>query len=378
MTPEEALDLLPLLAASELDETTGAEVRATLAGRSGVGEELAKWTELDGLLERALASERPAAAAGAEPPHTAVRCPYCRDSIAAGERVLCGGCLTPHHRVCFAENEGCSLLGCEETRTVGPNQPASVLCGSCKGDAPAGAAWCPWCRSPIAPARPPRHARRLSPRLQPLLAFAASVLLLLPGSLGVGYFTQRELERTWWEAKGSLDALEDDAEARQILGSIAAAQKLYRARATRGGEYASDLEALSPLLEQDEAWRSARRGRFTIATEASLSRPDERFFASVTRGTRGVFTNEHGRIQHLTRGLMVDRLRCALVASRPGRDPRDEERETLELALADVKERWASEQPASERARRFEAEARRLRERVERLERGTQPKGDSK
>lgn len=358
LTPDEALDLLPLLAANELDDETSAAVRVALEGKS-MGDELAAWVELDGLLERSLAPARA--------PAVAVRCPFCRDAIAASERVLCGGCLTPHHRSCFAENEGCSLLGCQTTRTVGLGERTSILCTSCQGSAPAGATWCPWCRGRIA-SLPPRHARRRLPGLRPLVSLAASLLLLLPGSFAVGFLAQREVESTWWESRGSLDALEDEAEARRILGALASAQKLYRAKGFRGGEYAPDIEALSSLLEKDEAWLSARRGRFTVASEASLSRPDERFFASVSRGTRGVFTNEQGRLLHLTRGLMVDRLRCTLVAARPGRDAREVDRETLELALADVKDRWATEQPASERARRFEAEAQRLRERVTRLE----------
>ncbi len=43
------------------------------------------------------------------------RCPFCHDEFAASseERVTCAGCGTPHHADCFAENGGCSSLGCE-------------------------------------------------------------------------------------------------------------------------------------------------------------------------------------------------------------------------------------------------------------------------
>jgi hypothetical protein len=258
MTPEEALDLLPLLAAGELDEEQRASVRVALASRPGVAEELEKWTELDGLLERSLA-------------------------------------------------------------------PASARCGSCQKEAPKRAAYCPWCGEKLGGGASLGAARMA--RFRPFVGFAASVALLLPGSLGVGFIAQRELEKTWWEAKGSVDALEDEAEARTILGSVVAAQKTYRTTA-QNGEFAPDLDSLSLQLEKDETWQKARRGRFSISTEASLSRPDERFFACVARGTRGVFTNEHGRVQRLSRGLMIDRIRCALVAWHPGRDPREEERET--------------------------------------------------
>ncbi len=47
------------------------------------------------------------------------RCPYCHEefALASGsepdERVACEGCGTAHHAECFAENGGCSSLGCE-------------------------------------------------------------------------------------------------------------------------------------------------------------------------------------------------------------------------------------------------------------------------
>lgn len=41
-------------------------------------------------------------------------CPYCRMSIdTATEAVtVCPSCATPHHRDCWAENEGCTVFGC--------------------------------------------------------------------------------------------------------------------------------------------------------------------------------------------------------------------------------------------------------------------------
>jgi hypothetical protein len=48
------------------------------------------------------------------------RCAYCHEEFSAtkpgdeaGERVVCAGCRTPHHGECFADNGGCSSLGCD-------------------------------------------------------------------------------------------------------------------------------------------------------------------------------------------------------------------------------------------------------------------------
>lgn len=44
----------------------------------------------------------------------ALRCPYCRDGISLEQAglALCDGCRTVHHRACFAEAGGCTVLGC--------------------------------------------------------------------------------------------------------------------------------------------------------------------------------------------------------------------------------------------------------------------------
>ncbi len=49
--------------------------------------------------------------------HARERCPFCHEEFAASseERVACAGCGTPHHADCFAENGGCSSLGCERS-----------------------------------------------------------------------------------------------------------------------------------------------------------------------------------------------------------------------------------------------------------------------
>jgi hypothetical protein len=329
MTPEEALDLLPLLAAGELDAQESADVRAALDGRPDVADELARWVELDGLLERSLAPSKLAS----------VRCPFCRDGIATAERILCADCLTPHHASCFAENEGCSLLGCHGTRAVA-SERASVLCGACRRDAPDGARWCPWCRAKIAPPRPPLHARaRLGARARSLVAFAAALLVLLPGGLAIGFLSERSLERAWWQTRGSLDTLEEQAEARRVLQAVLEAQRLYRARGVRGGNYAADPDALRAILGGIDGWRRSRHETFAVATAASLSRPDERFWVTVTRGERGFFATQEGRILPIEPDLAVDRVACALVPAGASEDAEA----TLQRALDDVKEKRALE-----------------------------------
>ncbi|HZU95704.1 MAG TPA: RING finger protein [Planctomycetota bacterium] len=349
MTPEEALDLLPLLVADELDPATRDEVQAALAGRD-VDRELAAWEELDGLLERGLAPE---------PAAVSVRCPFCHDAVKGEDRVLCAACLTPHHRACYAEHDGCSLLGCPG-KAVARVSSAQVVCRSCRGDVPEGAPYCPWCRSRVVPRRP----RRMGPIIKEAAVVAASLLLLLPGAAAIGYFSERELERAWWQSHGSKDALAEEAEARRVLALVVDAQKAYRAEGAKGGEYAADLDALLPILDGRGEWRKAKQDHWIVATEASLSRPDERFFATVTRHGHGVFENQEERVSHVEPGVSVDRVLCRLV---PGRGP--DAHEVLVRALADVRQRFAGELDRSaERARRQEELENRLRLRMERLD----------
>lgn len=43
---------------------------------------------------------------------SALRCPYCHDTLAAAASVACGRCQSRHHLACFVENGGCSIAGC--------------------------------------------------------------------------------------------------------------------------------------------------------------------------------------------------------------------------------------------------------------------------
>jgi TM2 domain-containing membrane protein YozV len=49
-------------------------------------------------------------------------CPYCRCPVELAEReqTVCGGCGTPHHSDCYAENGGCTVFGCS---AAPPDEP---------------------------------------------------------------------------------------------------------------------------------------------------------------------------------------------------------------------------------------------------------------
>lgn len=52
-------------------------------------------------------------------------CAFCHGEAARGDTVYCAACLAPHHAECFAAHGTCSVLGCQETRTVRPDLPAA-------------------------------------------------------------------------------------------------------------------------------------------------------------------------------------------------------------------------------------------------------------
>jgi Interferon-induced transmembrane protein/GYF domain 2/Prokaryotic RING finger family 1 len=48
------------------------------------------------------------------------RCPYCRETIAAGDLYRCPACEAPHHADCWRENNGCTVFGC---KCAPPDEP---------------------------------------------------------------------------------------------------------------------------------------------------------------------------------------------------------------------------------------------------------------
>jgi len=104
----------------------------------------------DDMKDRILAARRAGAAAPASPPpppkkgkpgeaapavdparvdavgrQIALTCAYCHDRTTREEVLFCAACLAPHHRDCFRDHGRCSLPGCDETRTVRPQEEAA-------------------------------------------------------------------------------------------------------------------------------------------------------------------------------------------------------------------------------------------------------------
>lgn len=70
----------------------------------------------------------------------ALACSYCKDRTGRDAAVFCASCLAPHHRECFEAHGRCSLPGCEETRTVRPQDAPA---------APRRRRWLPWALAPL-------------------------------------------------------------------------------------------------------------------------------------------------------------------------------------------------------------------------------------
>lgn len=60
------------------------------------------------------------------------RCPYCHDTL-GGETFTCSACQTTHHRKCWDEQGGCTVLGCagntDDRSVVGEKQTSNESSG---------------------------------------------------------------------------------------------------------------------------------------------------------------------------------------------------------------------------------------------------------
>ena len=256
MTRDDVLDLLPLHAAGELDADQAAAVEAALADDPSLREELTIYRQLEGFLGEDLTADHddalPAwlgAAAQAAEEHDAAqaaeendvnqtpleapslvkrRCPYCHDNMTR-DVVVCSACATPHHGSCFADHQGCSMLGCDSTRAADMDSPdARRICPSCEGLSPAEAPFCAWCASPLGDERAPR--RRGAVQRLPLRQYlsAASVLLTAALTLG-GYFglQQENMAEQLLVMAQRQRHEQSRREIRQLLGEIHLAQQAY-------------------------------------------------------------------------------------------------------------------------------------------------------
>jgi hypothetical protein len=279
---EELLEQIPLLAAGALDEAEAARARELLGRHEDCVAVAASYGELDALLRRTLA--RPVVASVKR------HCPYCKDDLRSEPEVLCAKCLTPHHKSCFSENRGCSLLGCAGTKSVSAAEATLDVCPSCGEHTPTGAPFCAWCRTPLGGARLPRHVTRPAEpvQVQSRARFLATCAALLLMGLSTGWlFETRQnmmMDQLILTARQN-QAARCEREAESALLMIREAQLLYRERTTekssggnwvlRQGEFATTVEDLAPLTS---AGRIAAPG-YEIRIVRSRSAPGERFAA---------------------------------------------------------------------------------------------------
>lgn len=286
MNRDDALDLLGLHAAGDLDEAAARGVEAAAAADPAVRAELTAYARLEDLLEEGLRREEPGgevpawllagAGAGAEdddaagatpaeeeaedvqttttsaPALVRRRCPYCRDGLdePGVPALLCAACATPQHAACFAENGGCALFGCESSRAVDSDTTeARQVCASCEGLSPAEAPFCAWCAAPLGAERRPAR-RRSAAGPWPLGRYLAAAGLLLAGTIGMGAYFGLQQE----SAARSLERLSVRAEAertvaagREVLAEIHRLRRVYVARDLDGDGVANAPPALGAL-----------------------------------------------------------------------------------------------------------------------------------
>jgi hypothetical protein len=283
MNRDEAKELIPLYAANDLDEPTRAAVAAAIAGDVECQEELREFEALEASLRESLAPApvaEPAWLDAAKVPAPALvkrHCPYCKDDLDSAARVFCALCMTPHHEECFAENLGCSLLGCGGTRSIAADDPSFVVCASCEKHTPASAPFCAWCRTAIpGEAPPPRHVVPVQrvPRWS-LLRFAAAAALLLVTTVPAGYavgFAQRDMAKAWCDERREVEALTLEAEAESFLRDLVRAQGAFRAERERTvAERKARAKALAK--EGAELWDEARLSLDSETRKREASQP---------------------------------------------------------------------------------------------------------
>jgi hypothetical protein len=286
MNRDELVARIPLYASGALDPEEREAVAAALALHPDCQGAVESYGALDALLRRSLVREAIPAAA----PAIKRQCPFCRDDLRSEEHVLCASCLTAHHKSCFAEHGGCSLMGCGGTRSVGATEPSLDLCPSCGEHTPSAAPYCSWCRAPLGGARLPRTRPAMEAPRTERRRFLAAAVLLLAGGLSIGYLFELRQNVLVRVLVAQSDArygsrLEDSAQ--KTLVAIEDAQRLryrsftYRLVDIQGREetipvrqYAPDFAALRDL----ESFREVRDDAFHY--EMHLSSDRQHFYAT--------------------------------------------------------------------------------------------------
>ncbi|HZV01666.1 MAG TPA: RING finger protein [Planctomycetota bacterium] len=273
---EELLELIPLLACGALEPHEKARARELLERHPEIHSHHSSYQELDGLLRRTLA---PA------PALVRRQCPFCKDDLRAAAEVLCAKCLTPHHKECFSENRGCSLLGCHGTRSVSADEPSLDVCPTCGEHTPSEAPFCAWCRTPLGGERAPRHARPIAVAEPPrdLPRFLAACAALLVAGLSIGWFfeTRQNVLMDQVLAQGQqLEAQRFLKGAEAALLSLRDAEEIYRRGrgpfAFDSGNfyiepYAGSMSDLAPIMSASRFEAPGYRIRLVLGQPSTFS-----------------------------------------------------------------------------------------------------------
>jgi len=297
---DELLEQIPLLACGALDSEERARAEEQLARHEDVKETWESYRALDTLLKRTLA---PAAAA----PSVKRHCPYCKDDLRTEAEVLCTKCLTPHHRSCFSENRGCSLLGCNGTRSVSAEESSLDVCPSCGEHTPSGAPFCAWCRTALGGARLPRHASPVAEPLPPrdLGRFLAACAALLVAGMSIGWFfeaRQNVMMDALVASAREARAAQCQKYAETALLAIHDAQLDYRENAAvnklnsdpSGKFYAPTLDELATVSSNLILASRSQLYSYEIRIVRSRTAPGERFAALALprNGPPGHYTHD--------------------------------------------------------------------------------------
>lgn len=165
--------------------------------------------------------------------------------------MFCASCVTPHHDECFAENSGCSLLGCEETRSVASDAPSMIDCAKCSKSTQAGANHCSWCGAALREA----HLKPAFGWKRVLVAAAVLLITVFPIGLTWGTYRWSQLLDNPRLHLNQTYAQIEEAERRvpQMLRELAQAQELFRDQDLDGdgrANYCDDPKALQLAVER--------------------------------------------------------------------------------------------------------------------------------
>ena len=278
---EELLEQIPLLACGALDPDERARAEGLLERHEDLQGAAASYRTLDALLARTLPRR-------AAVPSVRRHRPYCKDDLRAEPEVLCAACLTPHHRSCFSENRGCSLLGCHGTRSVSVEEPSLDVCPSCGEHTPSGAPFCAWCRTPLGGERLPRHATpRIAEPARPARdwpRFVAACAALLVSGLAVGGFfemRQNSMMDSLLEQASVREAKLCEQDLSSFLLTVANAQESFKKKDALG-RYAPSWDSLATVASPALTAPAGFEVRLASASEV----PGQRYCA-IVRSVKG-------------------------------------------------------------------------------------------